>query len=104
VDELTIAAIEVPEGTVVDLSDLGIVLPSNWNLRPLGPNARSVGAEFLAAVDRAAAAGRMVCGVRVPSVISTTDHDVLLDPRQKARFAVASWARIPFNWLVRTAT
>ena len=104
VDELTIAAIKVPDGTVVDLSDLGIVLPSNWNLRPVGPNAQRIGAEFLAAIDREAAASRMVCGVRVPSVISTTDHNVLLDPRQKARFSVASWARIPFNWLVGTAT
>lgn len=104
VDELTVAAIEVPDGTVVELSELGIVLPSNWNLRPAGPNARSVGGEFLAAVDREASAGRRICGVRVPSVISTTDHNVLLDPRQRARFTVAAWARIPFNWLVGTAT
>ena len=104
VDELTIAAIEIPDGTVVELSDLGIVLPSNWNLRPVGSNARSIGGEFLAAVDREASAHRRVCGVRVPSVISTTDHNVLLDPRQKASFSVAAWARIPFNWLVGTAT
>ena len=97
VTELTIAAIEVPDGTVFDLSDLGIV-------RPAAPNAQSIGGEFLAAVDREAAAGRRVCGVRVPSVISTTDHNVLLDPRQKASFSVASWSRIPFNWLAGTAT
>ena len=104
VSELTIAAIEVPHGTVFDLPDLGIVLPSNWNCRPAAPNAQSIGGEFLAAVDREAAAGRQVCGVRVPSVISTTDHSVLLDPRQTTRFRVASWSRIPFNWLVGTAT
>ena len=102
--ELTIAAIEVPYGTVFDLHDLGIVLPSNWNVRPAAPNAQSIGGEFLAAVDREAAAGRRVCGVRVPSVISTTDHNVLLDPRQKLSLRVASWSRIPFNWLVGTAT
>ena len=102
--ELTIAAIEVPDGSVLDLSDLRIVLPSNWNARPAAPNAQSIGAEFLAAVDREAAAGRRVCGVRVPSVISTTDHNVLLDPRQKASFTVASWFRIPFDWLVATPT
>lgn len=100
VSELTVAMIEVPDGTVFDLTDLDIVLPSNWNLRPAGPNAQSIGGEFLAAVDREAAAGRRVCGVRVPSVISTTDHNILLDPRQKAEFSVASWARIPFDWLV----
>ncbi len=104
VSELTIAAIEVPDRTVVDLSDLSIVLPSNWNLRPAGPNAQRIGSEFLAAVDREAAAGRRVCGVRVPAVVSTTDHNVLLDPRQRASYSVASWARIRFNWLVGTAT
>lgn len=102
--ELTIAAIEVPDGTIFELSDLGIVLPTNWNLRPAAPNAQSVGGEFLAAVDREDAAGRRVCGVRVPSVISTTDHNVLLDPRQQASFSIASWSRIPFNWLVGTST
>ena len=104
VTELTIAAIEVPEGTVLGLPDLRIVLPSNWNARPAATNAQSIGGEFLAAVDREAAAGRRVCGVRVPSVISTTDHNVLLDPRQKGSFTVASWSRIPFDWLVATAT
>jgi RES domain-containing protein len=104
VTELIIAAIEAPDGTVFDLKDLGIVLPSNWNLRPAGPNAQRIGAEFLAAVDREAAAGRRVCGVRVPSVISTTDHNILLDPRQKRSFAVASWSRIPFDRLIGTAT
>ena len=104
VTELTIAAIEVPDGTVFDLAGLRIVLPSNWNLRPAGPNAQSIGREFLAAVDREAVVGRRVCGVRVPSVISTTDHNVLLDPRQRAGYSIASWSRIPFNWLVGTAT
>ena len=104
VAELTIAAIEVPDDTIFNLSDLGIVLPSNWNLRPAGPNAQSIGGEFLFAVDRQAAAGVSVCGVRVPSVISTTDYNVLLDPRQKAGFSIAAWSRIPFNWLVGTAT
>lgn len=104
VTELTIAAIEVPHGTVFNLQDLGIVLPSNWNVRPAAPNAQSIGGEFLAAVDRETAAGRRVCGVRVPSVISTTDHNVLLDPRQKDNFRVATWPRIPFNLLVGTAT
>ena len=55
VTELTIAGIEVPGGSVLDLSDLGIVLPSNWNVRPAAPNAQSIGGEFLAAVDREAA-------------------------------------------------
>lgn len=101
---LTFAAIAVPDGTVFDLSDLAIVLPSNWTLRRAGPNAQSIAGAFLAAVDREAAAGRRVCGLRVPSVIGTSDHNVLLDPRQQAAYAVATWSRIPFDWLVGTAT
>ena len=83
VAELTIAAIAVPEGSVVCLEELGLQLPSNWNVRPLGPDAKSIGGEFLKAVDQAATEGRLICGVRVPSVISTTDWHVLLDPRQR---------------------
>ena len=67
VTELTIAGIEVSDGSVLDLSELGIILPSNWNVRPAAPNAQSIGGEFLAAVDREAAAGRRVFGVRAPS-------------------------------------
>ena len=104
VKELTIASIEVPDGSIVDLDDLGIVLPSNWNMRPAAPNAQAVGAEFLAGIDKAVAAGRRICGLRVLSVISTTDYNVLLDPRQKNSYTVAEWSRIPFDWLKGTAT
>jgi hypothetical protein len=104
VKELTIASIEVPDGSVLDLRDIGIVLPTNWNLRPAARNAQAIGAEFLAAVDKAKAAGTRICGVRVPSVISTTDCNVLLDPRQKSSYAVAGWSRIPFDWLTTTRT
>jgi RES domain-containing protein len=104
VGELTIAAIAVPEGSVVSLEDLGLLLPTNWNVRPVGPNAQSIGGEFLKAVDRAATEGHLICGVRVPSVISTTDFNVLLDPRQRELYRIAEWVRIPFNWLVGTAT
>jgi RES domain-containing protein len=104
VKELTIASIDVPDGSVVDLRDIGIVLPSNWNVRPAAPNAQAIGAEFLTAVDNARAAGTRICGVRVPSVISTTDYNILLDPRQTSSYVVAAWSRIPFDWLVGTAT
>lgn len=104
VKELTIASIEIPDGSIVGLDDLGIVLPSNWNVRPAAPNAQAIGAEFLSAVDKAKTAGTRICGLRVPSVISTADYNVLLDPRQKSNYAVAGWARIPFDWLKGTAT
>lgn len=102
--ELTIAAIALPEGSVVSLEDLDLLLPTNWNVRPAGPNAQRLGAEFLQAVDQAASRGRQICGVTVPSVISITDCNVLLDPRQREQYRIAEWARIPFNWLVETAT
>ena len=51
--ELNVAAIEVPDGSIVNLSDLAITLPSNWNQRPVARNAQRIGAEFLSAVDRA---------------------------------------------------
>lgn len=104
VAELNVAAIEVPEGSIVNLDDLAITLPSNWNQRPAARNAQRIGAEFLAAVDGAQTKGRTVCGVRVPSVISTTDYNVLLDPRQKSAYRVARWSRIPFDWLITTST
>ena len=104
VQELTIAAVAIPDGSVLDLDDLNLTLPTNWNMRPVGPNAQSIGREFLAAVDRAAADGQQVCGLRVPSVISTTDYNVLLDPRQVNQYSIADWVRLPFNWLVETPT
>lgn len=104
VNEIAIAALSIPDQSIVSLDDLDLVLPTNWNVRPVGSNAQSIGREFLSAVGRAAADGRQICGLRVPSVISTADHNVLLDPRQASHYAIAEWVRIPFNWLVGTAT
>jgi RES domain-containing protein len=104
VEELTVAAIEVPDSAVVGLSDLGLLLPSNWNQRPAARNSQRIASEFLAKADDQAKGGRIVCGVRVPSVISSTDHNVLLDPRRKSEYSIAAWSRIPFDWLRETAT
>lgn len=104
VQEITVATIEVPDDTIADLEELGITLPRNWNARPVARDSQSVGAEFLRAVDGKAASGRVICGVRVPSVISSSDFSVLLDPRQKASYGVAAWARIPFETLRTTNT
>ena len=104
VAELTVATIHVPEGSIVSLEDLDLLLPANWNVSPAGPNAQSIGCEFLKAVDQAAKEGRHICGVKVPSVISTADCNVLLDPRQSEIYKVIDWARIPFNWLTGTTT
>lgn len=104
VRELVVAAIDVPDEAIASLRDLGIVLPTNWNQRPAPLNARSIAREFLAKVDAQKAAGRTICGLRVPSVISSSDHNVLLDPRQKSSYRVGDRARIPFEWLRVSAT
>ena len=104
VDEITVAAIDVPNDAIVGLADLGIVLPANWNQRPAARNAQRIGGEFLTSTDELAKVGRIVLGVLVPSVISSSDHNVLLDPRRKSAYSVAEWSRIPFDWLRQTAT
>lgn len=104
VTEIAIFPIEIP-GEIVTLAHLAIVLPSNWSNRPAGHSARRVGKEFLQAVDRASASsGRVISGVFVPSVISTTDRNVLLDPRQTSTFRLGQEDRIPFDWLAASST
>ena len=103
VAELAVFPIEVP-GAIVTLDDLGIVLPTNWNNRPAAHSARRIGAEFLRHVDRARVSGRVISGVFVPSVISTIERNVLLDPRQLATFQLGPEVRIPFDWLAKTGT
>ena len=95
--ELAVVAISLP-GAVVSLDALGIVLPPDWNSRPPTHSARRVASQFLAAVDRAARFGSTLSGLLVPSVISSTDMNVLLDPRQKGNFSVAAPLRLDFEW------
>lgn len=104
VQELSVAIIEVPDGSIVDLSDLAITLPSNWNNRPAARTAQTIGREFLTAIDSKLATGVAIHGVRVPSVVSSSDFNVLLDPRRIDQYAVAAWSRIPFDWLRQSAT
>lgn len=104
VEELSVAMIEIPDGAVVGLAELELSLPATWNQRPAARDPQRIGRQFLTEVDARRAQGEILCGVRVPSVISSTDHNVLLDPRQKARYAVTAWSRIPFDWLRSTAT
>ena len=80
--ELHIAVIEVPDGALVGLDDVGIALPGNWAERPAAREAQRIGRQFLTAVDKANIDGHTICGLRVPSVISRSDRNVLFDPRQ----------------------
>jgi hypothetical protein len=58
-------------------------LPSNWNARPVAPDSRSIAREFLHAIAGVAAASRPI-GLRVPSVLSNSDYNVLIDPSRKS--------------------
>lgn len=102
VREITVASVQVPDDAVVDLAEIGIELPTNWNARPVARNSQSIGAEFLLAISAHPRGTKTICGLRVPSVISSTDFNVLLDPRQKALYRVTEWARIPFETLRTT--
>ena len=104
VKELTIAMIEVPDGSVVGLEEIGLSLPTNWNQRPVAANSQAIGREFLKKADGLRTLGHEILGLRVPSVISSTDCNVMLDPRWKSSYQIAGWARIPFDWLRETAT
>jgi RES domain-containing protein len=83
VDQVTIATIEVRDGSVVDLESLQITLPTNWNARPVARDSQSIAGQFLSAVQSERSSD--ICGVRVPSVIATEDSNVLLDPSRKSR-------------------
>jgi RES domain-containing protein len=99
IQQVLVATIEIAEHTVVSLRDLGIVLPGNWNARPVADDSRLVAREFLDAIRRRPAGRARPAGVRVPSVLSGTDGNVLLDPSRKSEFKASITGRIPFRAL-----
>lgn len=103
IDQIVVATIEIPDGAVVEPADLKIILPSNWNARPAANDSRAVGRQFLDAIARIPAAKRPV-GLRVPSVLSGSDHNILLDPAQKGRFTARITHLMPFRSLAGSAT
>jgi RES domain-containing protein len=98
IQQVLVATIEVADGSLANLSDLGIVLPSNWNSRPATDDSRLIAREFLTAIASLPATSRPL-GVRVPSVLSSTDFNVLLDPSRKSEMSASITSRIPFNTL-----
>lgn len=96
---ILIATIEIAEDSVANLSDLGIALPSNWNARPVADDSRSIAREFLDAIIRLPAGSRKPLGLRVPSVLSASDYNVLLDPARKREYTATISNRIPFSTL-----
>ena len=96
---ILIASIEIPEDSIVTLSTLGIVLPSNWNARPVADDSRTIARDFLDAIAKLPRGSRKPVGLRVPSVLSASDHNVLLDPSQKREYTATISNRIPFSTL-----
>jgi RES domain-containing protein len=98
IQQVLIATIEIPDDSLANLSDLKILLPSNWNSRPATDDSRLIAREFLNTIAISPAGTRPI-GLRVPSVLSTTDFNVLLDPSRKSEMSASISSRIPFNTL-----
>jgi RES domain-containing protein len=103
IQQVLIATIEIPDGSLANLSDLKILLPSNWNSRPATDDSRLIAREFLNTIASSSAGTRPI-GLRVPSVLSTTDFNVLLDPSRKSEMSASISSRMPFNTLRMTGS
>jgi RES domain-containing protein len=99
IQQVLIATIEIPDGSLANMSDLKILLPSNWNSRPATDDSRLIAREFLNAIAGTPAGAARPIGLRVPSVLSSTDFNVLLDPSRKSEMSASISSRIPFNTL-----
>ncbi len=103
INQIVVATIEIPDDAVVEPRDLKIILPSNWNARPAANDSRAVARQFLDAIASMPKTRRPV-GLRVPSVLSGSDHNVLLDPSQKARYRASISHLMPFRTLSGIST
>jgi RES domain-containing protein len=104
IKQILVATIELPDGLIVDPHEVGIVLPSNWNARPVAEDSRTIAGEFLDHVSRLPATALRPLGLRVPSVLSGTNYNVLLDPSRKGEMKATLSSRIPFQSLRTTAS
>jgi RES domain-containing protein len=103
ITEIQVATIEVPDGAIAGLDDVGLRLPANWNLRPAADESRKIARGFLDAIAGRPAGSRPF-GLRVPSVLSGSDFSVLLDPSRKSQFKATLASVIPFGSLRTTGS
>jgi hypothetical protein len=82
--------------------DLGIVLPSNWNARPIADDSQRIAREIFVALAKLRASSRKPVGLRVPSVLGASDHNVLLDPSRKLEYSATVTHRIALSTLRHT--
>lgn len=104
IQQVLVATIEVPDGLVVSPGDLGIILPNNWNARPVADDSRQIARDFLRSVAGLSPGPKRPVGLRVPSVLSSTDFNVLLDLSRKSDFTATITNRIPFRTLRGTGS
>lgn len=97
IQQVLVATIEIPDGGVVDPVEIGLSLPSNWNSRPVAPDSRSIAREFLTAIASLPTSSPKPVGLRVPSVLSGSDYNVLLDPARIAEYSANITNRLPFS-------
>jgi RES domain-containing protein len=102
--QVLVATVKVPDGSIAELADFGIVLPSNWNSRPVADDSRAIARAFLSALAALPGSATKPVGVRVPSVLSASDFNVLLDPSRKGKYSASITNRLPFRMLRDTAT
>ena len=99
IQQVLVATIEIPDDSLVNLSDLKILLPRNWNSRPATDDTRLIAREFLNTIASFPVGTARPIGLRVPSVLSSTDFNVLLDPSRKSEMSASITSKIPFNTL-----
>jgi RES domain-containing protein len=104
IQKVLVATLEVPDGAIVSLADLAIVLPSNWNARPVVDDSRHIARAFLDAIANMPPGSNRPVGLRVPSVLSSSDFNVLLDPSRKSEYIADVSHRIPFKTLRGTGS
>jgi len=95
---ILIATIEIPNDSIASLDNLGIKLPNNWNARPVADDSRLIATEFFAAIAKIPTGPKPV-GLRVPSVLSSSDYNILLDPSRRNEYKSNISSRLPFKTL-----
>jgi RES domain-containing protein len=102
IEQVLVATIEIPSDVLALPEELGIRLPVNWNARPVADDSRQIARAFLNAVAGMPRGSKRPAGLLVPSVLSSTDFNVLLDPARKGECKAEITGRLPFRALRRT--
>jgi RES domain-containing protein len=103
VKTVMVAHVDFGDRTIATLDELAIALPPGWDARPAGDAQRDIAWRALAALATLPPATRPI-GVRVPSVLSSTDYNVLVDPANKEHVRNIVFTEVPFANLLNNPT